>query len=110
VSESRRAASRAGRDVHKETLVSPAPPLGLVALAGPSDPEPTLVVEDGRVAELDGRPAAEFDVIDRFIAAHGLDLEVAAEAMALPELELARRAVSSTSSVRGPSWCGFRAA
>jgi len=49
MSESRRAASRAGRDVHKETLVSPAPPLGLVALAGPADPEPTLVVENGRV-------------------------------------------------------------
>ena len=93
MSESRRAASRAGRDVHKETLVSPAPSLGLVALAGPADPEPTLVVEDGRVVELDGRAAAEFDVIDRFIAAHGLDLEVATEAMALPELELARRLV-----------------
>ena len=33
--------------------------------------------------------AADFDVIDRFLVAHGLDLAVAGEAMALEEVELA---------------------
>ena len=42
---------------------------------------------------MDGRDVAEFDVIDRFVVAHGLDLDVAAEAMALADLEIARRLV-----------------
>ena len=39
---------------------------------------------------MDGRDAAEFDVIDRFLVAHGLDLDVAAEAMALTDEKIAR--------------------
>ena len=90
---SRRFSSRATRDLHLEQLVSPLPELGLVAANGPNDPEPELVVEGGAVTRLDGRDAADFDVIDRFVVAHGLDLEVAAEAMALDDLELARMLV-----------------
>ncbi|CAN5713953.1 propanediol/glycerol family dehydratase large subunit [soil metagenome] len=90
---SRRFTSREKRDLHRETLVSPLPELGLVAADGPLDPEPELVVENGVVVRMDGRPAAEFDVIDRFVVAHGLDLEVAAEAMALDDAELARKLV-----------------
>jgi propanediol dehydratase large subunit len=71
-------------------LVAPWPELGLVAADGPSDPEPELVAEDGVVVRLDGRSAAEFDVIDRFLVAYGLDLEVGAEAMALSDERLAR--------------------
>ena len=90
---SRRFSSRATRDLHLEQLVSPLPELGLVAANGPNDPEPELVVEDGLVTRMDGRQATEFDVIDRFVVAHGLDLDVAAEAMALADLDLARRLV-----------------
>jgi propanediol dehydratase large subunit len=64
--------------------------LGLIALRGPGDPEPSLVVRDGVVVELDSRPAAEFDAIDAFVAAHGIDLTVAAEAMALTDVQAAR--------------------
>jgi propanediol dehydratase large subunit len=60
---------------------------------GPTDPEPSLEVEDGRVVEMDGRRAAEFDVIDRFVARYGLDLDVAAEAASLTDEEIARRLV-----------------
>ncbi len=67
--------------------------LGLVALHSPHDPEPSLVVLDGMVAEMDGRAAADFDSLDAIIATHGIDLAVAAEAMALPDVELARRFV-----------------
>jgi propanediol dehydratase large subunit len=66
------------------------PALGLVALRSPDDPEPSLVIRDGVVVELDGRPAAEFDTIDAFIAAHGIDLTVAGEAMALGDVQAAR--------------------
>ena len=90
---SRRFASRATRDLHLEQLVSPMPELGLVAANGPNDPEPELVVEGGVVTRMDGRTAAEFDVIDRFVVAHGLDLDVAADAMALDDLEVARKLV-----------------
>jgi propanediol dehydratase large subunit len=90
---SRRFSSRATRDLHLEQLVSPLPELGLVAANGPDDPEPELVVEAGVVSRMDGRDAADFDVIDRFVVAHGLDLEVAQQAMALEDLALARMLV-----------------
>ncbi|WP_198950869.1 propanediol/glycerol family dehydratase large subunit [Kineosporia sp. A_224] len=67
--------------------------LGLVAFAAPDDPEPSLVVRDGRVVELDGRAEADFDVVDEFVARHGIDLDVADEAMATPDLALARMLV-----------------
>ncbi|HKT03767.1 MAG TPA: propanediol/glycerol family dehydratase large subunit [Rugosimonospora sp.] len=66
------------------------PALGLVALRSPGDPEPSLVVRDGAVVELDGRAAADFDTVDAFIAAHGIDVAVAPEAMALGDIEAAR--------------------
>jgi propanediol dehydratase large subunit len=66
------------------------PGLGLVALHSPGDPAPSLVVRDGVVVELDGRAAPDFDAVDAFIAAHGLDLEVAVEAMAMGDVEAAR--------------------
>jgi propanediol dehydratase large subunit len=90
---SRRFSSRATRDLHLEQLVSPLPELGLVAANGPNDPEPELVVESGAVVRMDGRDAADFDVIDRFVVAHGLDLEIAAQAMTMDDLALARMLV-----------------
>src|SRR6266571_2508920 len=68
--------------------------LGLVAMRSPHDPEPGLAIRDGRVTELDGVTDDQFDAIDAYIARHGLDLQVAGEAMALPEVEFARRLVS----------------
>jgi propanediol dehydratase large subunit len=90
---SRRFESRERRELNREVLVSPHPELGLVAAGGPRDPEPELLVEDGVVLRLDGRAAPDFDVIDRFVVVHGLDLEVAGEAMALDDLTLARMLV-----------------
>ena len=87
---SRRFASRATRDLSLEQLVSPLPELGLISANGPNDPEPELVVVNGAVARMDGCDASDFDVIDRFVVAHGLDLDVAAEAMATDDVALAR--------------------
>jgi propanediol dehydratase large subunit len=67
--------------------------LGLVAMRSPFDPSPSLVIRDGEVLELDGKALDDFDVIDEFVARYGIDLEVAPEAMALPDAELARMAV-----------------
>ena len=91
--ESGRAASRAEKELRRELLVSPLPELGLVAFDGPNDPQSELVVEDGRIVRMDGRVAADFDVIDRFVAAHYLDLEAAAGAAALTDAMIAHMLV-----------------
>ncbi|CDO09282.1 propanediol dehydratase large subunit PduC [Mycolicibacterium cosmeticum] len=70
-----------------------APELGLAAMHSPFDPEPSLVVRDGKVVELDGKSAESFDVIDEFIALYGIDLATAEEAMALDDVTLARMTV-----------------
>ncbi|WP_029011347.1 propanediol/glycerol family dehydratase large subunit [Azospirillum halopraeferens] len=66
---------------------------GFAAVAGLRDPEPGLTLEGGAVAVMDGVSAAEFDMIDTFIATHHLDPEVAPEAMALPSQTVARMLV-----------------
>ena len=69
--------------------------LGLVAMNSPHDPEPSLVVTDGAVVEMDGRAAADFDSLDAMVATHGIDLSVADEAMAITDLDFARLFVDS---------------
>ena len=81
------------QNVNLDGFAVPDPTLGLVAFGSAGDPEPSLVVEDGRVIELDGRAEADFDVIDAFVAAHGLDLAAAPEAMAIDEVAFARMLV-----------------
>jgi propanediol dehydratase large subunit len=101
MNESRRSerfVAREARPLRKELLVSPWPELGLVALDGPSDPEPELVVEDGRIVRLDGRSEDEFDVIDRFLVRYGLDLSAAAEAARLDDDTIARKLVDVDAS------------
>ena len=93
MTESKRSDARLARALRKEVILSPAPQLGLVAMDGPGDPEPSLVVEGGRVLEMDGRRSEDFDIIDRFIACHGLDLDVAEETRGLTDEEIAHRLV-----------------
>jgi propanediol dehydratase large subunit len=82
------------RPVNLDGFSTADPELGLVAMRSPFDPAPSLVLSaDGEVVELDGKKVAEFDVIDEFIARYGIDLDVADEAMALDDAELARMAV-----------------
>jgi propanediol dehydratase large subunit len=93
VNRSRRFEERERRELRRELLVSDFADLGLVAMNGPNDPEPSLRLEGGRVVELDGRPHGEFDVIDHFVARHAIDPAVVGEASALADDELARRLV-----------------
>src|SRR5947209_5841934 len=83
----------AGRPISEDNLVPEDPALGLVAFLSPFDPEPSLQIEGGRVVELDGKPEAEFDMLDEFIARHGIDLSVAEEATALATVDFARMVV-----------------
>ena len=90
---SARSSFYATRPISRDNLVPEDPVLGLVAFSSPFDPEPSLRIEQGRVVELDGKPEEEFDLIDEFVARHGLDLAVAEEAMALDTVEFARMVV-----------------
>ncbi len=69
------------------------PALGLIAFNSPSDPQPSLLIEEGRVIEMDSRPSEDFDILDSFIATHGIDLAVSVEAMALDSITFARMIV-----------------
>src|SRR3954463_5481169 len=84
----RRFAILAERDINKETFVEPWPEAGLIVADNPYDPAPSLRIEHGQVTELDGRARADFDMLDLFIADHGLDLSMAEAAMALPSNEI----------------------
>jgi propanediol dehydratase large subunit len=65
--------------------------LGLVAFRSRHDPGASLVLgDDGEVTEMDGVAAAQFDMLDAYIAAHGIDRAVAAETDALADEEFAR--------------------
>src|SRR5665647_1254472 len=68
--------------------------LGLVAFSSIHDPEPSIELDDaGRIVEMDGVPASQFDIVDAYIAVHGIDTSVALEANGLSDLEFARLAV-----------------
>jgi propanediol dehydratase large subunit/glycerol dehydratase large subunit len=106
MTQSKRFALLAERDINKETFVEEWPDAGLIVADGPNDPQPSLSLlplplgeaerprgsrgEGVKVAEMDGKPRAQFDVLDTFIADHFLDLSVANEAMNTPSLQMAR--------------------
>lgn len=69
------------------------PENGFAAFNGARDPRPGLVVEHGRIVSMDGTPAADFDMIDHFVAQHHLDLARAETAMAIPSEQIARMLV-----------------
>jgi propanediol dehydratase large subunit len=81
------------RPINLDGFVQEAPDLGFAAMQSPHDPPATLRIENGRVVELDGKPRSAFDLIDRFIADHAIDISIAEEAMAIPPREFARRLV-----------------
>jgi propanediol dehydratase large subunit len=93
MTESRRFAILAQRDINKETFVEPWAEAGLMVTDSPYDPQPSLRLENGQVVEMDGKQRADFDAIDWFIADHGLNLSAAEEAMATPSRQIARMLV-----------------
>jgi len=77
------------RDINRETFVEPWPEAGLIVADSPDDPQPSLKIENGRVVELDGRSRDNFDILDTFIADHGIDLTIAEKAMSTPSIDIA---------------------
>lgn len=75
--------------VNLDGFCEPRPELGLIAFDSPADPQPELIIRDGVVVRMDGVDADDFDLIDEFIATHGLDLTVAPTAMAMDDVEFA---------------------
>jgi propanediol dehydratase large subunit len=86
----------AARPVNLDGKAHEEPRHGLVALASPHDPQPSLTIVAGRVVELDGTPEDQFDLIDEFIARHGIDMAVAEEAMAVDDVTFARHLADFT--------------
>ena len=81
------------REINRETFVEPWPEAGLAVVDSPYDPEPSLLIQDGRVVEMDGKARSAFDTLDAFIANHALDVEIGPQAMATSSLALARMIV-----------------
>ena len=94
---------RAERAAPARDADRPEPSLGLVAMDGPGDPVPSLVVTDG-VVELDGKPRDDFDTLDRFIAAPRHRPRRRGRGVALEDSS--SRAGWSTSTCPAPSSCG----
>ena len=80
----------AERPVNKDGFIKEWVEVGLVAMDSPNDPRPGIKIENGSVAELDGKRREDFDMIDTFIADHCIDKSVAEEAMAIDSREFAR--------------------
>jgi len=66
---------------------------GFSAFSSPADPKPAIGIADGRVISLDGVLEHDFDMIDRFIARHHIDISIAPEAMAMDSGQVARMLV-----------------
>lgn len=90
---SRRFERLAERPVNRETFIRPWPEVGLSAIGSPHDPRPGIAIRDGAVVEMDGVAAADFDLVERFIARHAIDVTVAERAMSTPSQEIARMIV-----------------
>ena len=81
------------RPVNQDGFVKEWSEVGLIAMEGPNDPTPSIKLENGLVVELDGKTRKDFDMLDYFIADHGINLEKTEEVMAMDSLKLARMLV-----------------
>lgn len=81
------------RPVNQDGLIGEWADEGLIALDNPNDPKSSIIIENGKVIELDGKPRKDFDMIDKFIADYAINLENAEKSMNLSSKEIARRLV-----------------
>jgi len=77
------------RPVHKDGFIAEWVDVGLIAMGSPNDPVPSIKIENGKIAEMDGKKRQDFDMIEQFIADYAIDTDMALEAMAKSETELA---------------------
>src|SRR5689334_17316112 len=81
------------RPLRHDRFAAEDPEAGFATFHSPWDPAPSARIDKGRVVEIDGKPEADFDILDSFIAAHHLDLDVIDEAMAMDSRDVARMLV-----------------
>jgi glycerol dehydratase large subunit len=81
------------RPVNKDGFIDEWPEMGFIAMKSPYDPDPSVKIENGVITELDGRPRAEFDLLDQFIADHAIRIDRCESSMAVPSLDIARMIV-----------------
>ena len=77
------------RPVHKDGFIAEWVDVGLIAMGSPNDPVPSIKIENGKIAEMDGKKRQDFDMIEQFIADYAIDIDIAPQAMAKSETELA---------------------
>ncbi len=90
---SKRFQIRQDRPINRETYIRPWADVGLIAVDSPHDPTPSVRTENGVIVEIDGVAQEDFDLIDRFIASHGLNPATVEAAMATPSRDIARMIV-----------------
>ncbi|MBR0936054.1 propanediol/glycerol family dehydratase large subunit [Bradyrhizobium jicamae] len=81
------------RPLRNDQFARDDPEAGFATFSSPWDPSPSARLEGGRIVEIDGKPEAEFDILDTFIARHHLDPDVLQEAMAMDPAAVARMLV-----------------
>jgi len=81
------------RPVNQDGYVTEWPEVGLIAVDAPSDPKPSIKIENGKIVELDGKKRADFDMLDTFIADYGIRLDGAEQVNATDSVELAQKMV-----------------
>lgn len=81
------------RPLRHDLFAAENPDAGFSVFRSPHDPVASVTVEGGRITAMDGRAAADFDIIDAFIAAHHLDPATVEEAMAMDPAAIARQLV-----------------
>ncbi len=81
------------RPLRLDKFAAEDPANGFSAFSSPADPKPGIGIKAGRVISLDGVLEHDFDMIDRFIARHHIDVAMAPEAMAMDAEQVARMLV-----------------
>jgi len=78
------------KPVNQDGFVKEWPDVGMIAMNGPNDPKPSIKIVNGEVVELDGKPKADFDMLDTFIANYAIKLDRAEEVCAMDSQHLAK--------------------
>ena len=91
--KSKRFENLENRDIHKDGFIGEWIEKGLYAMGSPNDPKPSIRIENGKIVEMDGKTADQFDMIEQFIASYAISVENASEAMSKTEVEIARMLV-----------------
>ncbi|MFV0576576.1 MAG: propanediol/glycerol family dehydratase large subunit [Vibrio sp.] len=90
---SKRFEALAARPVNQDGFVKEWVEEGFIAMESPNDPKPSIKIVNGKVVELDGKSESEFDLIDHFIARHGIDLTNAEKVVGMCPQKLAKMLV-----------------